>query len=46
MCDIDIDGDGVENMLGLVIGENEQCLFTPAVIDQEIIEEQIERIKN
>ena len=45
MCDIDIDGDGIENMLGLLVGENEQCLFTDAVIDQDVLKEQRERIK-
>ena len=46
ICDEDIDGDGVENLLGILIWENEQCLFTRWIIDLERLEEQIDRIRS
>lgn len=45
MCDTDIDGDGVENLLGILIGENEECRFSRSVIDLDRLQEEIQLIK-
>ncbi len=44
-CDDDIDGDGVANLLGILIWENDACRFTKWVIDLERLQDQISRIK-
>jgi len=44
MCDEDIDGDGIKNILGLLIWENDQCRFTASVVDFDRLDEQRDRI--
>jgi PKD repeat protein len=44
MCDEDIDGDGVENVLGLLIWENNACRFTASILDFDRLDEQRDRI--
>ena len=41
VCDTDIDGDGIPNMLWLLLWEHPSCLFTATVVDTDRLDEQI-----
>jgi hypothetical protein len=45
-CDTDIDGDGIENMLGILISETQDCTFPLEIIDTQRLDTQHALILN
>lgn len=45
VCDNDIDGDGIENMLGLIARQPLNCNYTTDDLNQDVIAETIDRIE-
>lgn len=43
VCDSDIDGDEIENPLGLLIAENEDCSIDSEIINERVYRETIGR---
>lgn len=41
VCDSDIDGDEVENPLGLLVDENDDCEITSEIIDLRVYREMV-----
>lgn len=45
-CDDDIDGDGVENLIGILLGENTDCEISVEIIDSDRLQQQVDIAKD
>jgi hypothetical protein len=44
VCDNDIDGDEIENPLGILLQENENCEITNDILNEDVLRESIGRL--